>query len=82
MMMLFLGQLLNKDTPQIQHAYNKQFPEPIHKDSLLHIIWQCTRANPEERMTIDALIIKYQQWAQRMQQRIEQGDVKSIEETF
>jgi hypothetical protein len=75
--MLKLGALATDPTK----AYEKRFPEPTDKNSLLHIIWSCTRVEPTERPNADQLVAKYKQWAMNMQQKLKNGEVSSLFKT-
>lgn len=73
-----VGELLNPDKPHIQEFYNKNFPEPADKNSLIYLIWKCTRANPDDRMDIDLLLTKYERWANQVQDQLTKGEIKTI----
>jgi hypothetical protein len=48
--------------PQINTLYENKYPEPQDKDSLAHLIWQCTRVEPTARLDINEVVSKYQRW--------------------
>jgi serine/threonine protein kinase len=78
-----VGELLNEKKPVIQERYNDRFfPKPTDEDSILHLIWSCNRADPTQRIDIDALIKKYQLWAKAVEQKLNQGEYTSIHEAF
>jgi serine/threonine protein kinase len=78
-----VGELLNKNKPEIQKNYNDRFfPKPTDEDSILYLIWSCNRADPAQRIDIDALIKKYQLWAKAVEQKLNKGECTSIHDAF
>lgn len=69
-----VGNLLDEDNPQLLEKYKKDFPEPADKDGILHMIWECTRVNPDERITIDKLVTKFNSWANGMTEKLRDGE--------
>jgi hypothetical protein len=62
--------------------YNHFYNEPKEKTSLAHLVWSCTRVDPEKRPLISEVIRRYQLWAQYAISRLKEGKIKSIHECF
>lgn len=46
-----IGKLLSQE--KVRSEYEKQYPEPEEKNSFAHLAWECTRAKPEDRPTME-----------------------------
>lgn len=56
--------------------------EPDEKTSLAHLIWHCTRLDPDQRPHIAEVIQRYQAWSKQVIAKLEGGTVKSLDECF
>lgn len=63
-------------------AYNSRFPEPEDTNTLLHLIWSCTRVNPDDRISVEALLEKYKKWANHTIQQLKERRIKSVYDAF
>ena len=80
--MFKVGFLLSPSARRARQAYEKDFPKPEDENSLLYLIWSCTRPDPEKRIDIDTLISKYNQWSEKAIQKLENGEISSIYDIF
>jgi serine/threonine protein kinase len=62
--------------------YNGFYVEPKMKTSLAHLVWSCTRADPEQRPTIGEVIKRYEAWEKYTAAKMRAGEIQSVCETF
>ncbi len=62
--------------------YEQKYVEPQDKTSLAHLVWQCTRLDPNQRPKIEDIIRHYQAWSQQVAAKLEAGSVKDASECF
>ena len=64
--------------PTNHDFYTQAFPKPVDEDSFLYMIWSCARPYPDQRIDIDTLVKKYDQWKTRVEDQLIKGEITSI----
>lgn len=77
LLMLALGRLYYQN-----EDYKKSYTEPSEKTSLAHLVWSCTRPEPEARPTIKEVREKFRLWAEVAKDKLELGMIQSLDEWF
>lgn len=62
--------------------YETNYTEPADKSSMAHLVWQCTRPNPEDRPSMKEVLQKYDTWLKTTLSKLQSGQVQSIKECF
>ncbi len=62
-------------------AYQSSYPKP-NENSLAHLVWRCTRANPKERPPISEVIQFYEKWVLAVTQIMNRNEIQNLSECF
>lgn len=76
-----VGELLNPLAGSGK-AYKEAFPKPSDKDSILYLIWRCTRAKPSLRPNIEEVKQRFDKWANQVQDKLNKKEIVSIHDVF
>lgn len=66
----------------VREKYNQSYNEPENKTGIAHLVWECTRVDPDQRPSMDVVASRFSAWKEETAQKLDRGQIKSMWDNF
>ncbi|CDR33559.1 protein kinase domain-containing protein [Criblamydia sequanensis] len=66
----------------VREKYNQSYAEPQNKTGIAHLVWECTRVDPDQRPSMDVVASRFSAWKKETAQKLDRGQIKNMWDNF